>query len=276
MKKAFVIGDPIDHSLSPALHNFWLQEMGIDGSYEAINCPERYLHKTINKLLKEGYVGGNVTIPHKEKAMMLCDELDEVAKKVGAVNTLVFDGGKILGKNTDVKGFLDNVSRETFDFSQKKALVIGAGGAARAVIVALKQAGAEIIITNRTRKRAEMLAQEYDCEVLDWEKKNELSTFSILVNTTSLGMEGADNLEIDLSLLPKESLVTDIVYNPLRTSLLEQADKLGIKTVTGIGMLIYQAAPGFKAWFGREPNISHEIFQFLEKELEPQKWVQQS
>ena len=275
-KKAFVIGNPIEHSLSPALHGLWLKELGINGKYEAIDCPPRYLAKTIKKLAEDGYQGGNVTIPHKEKVMLLCDEIDDLAKQVGAVNTLEFKNGKIIGRNTDVEGFINNVSRETFSPQGKKALILGAGGAARAVILGLQNAGCDITISNRTLAKAQKLATEFGCEILEWQDRNELSKFDILVNTTSLGMENGPPLEINLDLLPKSALVTDIVYNPQKTELLSQAEKLGLNIVEGLGMLIYQAVAGFEIWFGQKPNVSRETFKYLQKQLEPNKWVQQS
>lgn len=275
-KRAFVIGDPIEHSLSPALHSYWLKELGITGKYEAIGCPPRYLAQTIKKFVKDGYAGGNVTIPHKEKVMLLCDEVDELAKKVGAVNTLEFKDGKVIGRNTDIEGFIENVSRETFTFSGKNALVLGAGGAARAIILGLKNEGVKVTISNRTKDKAEKLAEEFGCEVLDWEDRNNLAEYNVLVNTTSLGMENHPPLEIDLSSMPKDSLVTDIVYNPLKTDLLIQAEDLGLEIEMGLGMLVYQAVAGFNIWFGKKPNVSRETFEFLEKKLEPNKWVQQS
>lgn len=267
LKKAFVIGDPIQHSLSPKLHNYWLGRMGIAGKYEAINCPERYLSKTIKKLAKDGYVGGNVTIPHKEKIMMLCDDIDELAAKVGAVNTLVFKDGKIKGYNTDVEGFIQNVSRETSLKNIKTALVLGAGGASRAVILGLRRENIEVTICNRTFEKAEKLAEEFGCEVLDWEQRGKLLAYDLIVNTTSLGMKGEGTTNINFVGAKKSAVVTDIVYNPIHTEFLIAADAKLLKTIGGLGMLIHQAQPGFEMWFGKKPEINAEVFHYLERAL---------
>lgn len=262
-KKAFIIGSPVSHSLSPKLHGFWLKQMGIKGDYDAVNVPPEYLVKTVKKL-PEKFVGGNVTIPHKEKVLMLCDEVDELARKVGAVNTLVFRDSKICGYNTDVFGFMENL--HVAGVKPTKALVLGAGGAARAVIVGLKQAAVNVVITNRTLDKAEKLAKEFGCDVIEWEHKEViLGEIDLVVNTTSLGMKGQDELAIDLSGLPKNAVVNDIVYNPLETALLKQARELGLKTVDGLGMLLYQAVQGFEFWFGKKPEVTPELREYIVK-----------
>lgn len=267
--KAFVIGSPIEHSLSPKLHGYWLQHYGIDGSYEAINCPPEYFVKTIKKLASNGYAGGNVTIPHKERALMAADSADDLARKVGAANTLFFKDGKIHASNTDVYGFTYNLVANGVDISAiKNALVIGAGGAARAVIVALKEKNVKISITNRTLENAVKLGKEFDVEVVDWhQKESALPNVQLVVNTTSLGMKNHDDLEIDLSSLPKNAAVNDIVYNPLETSLLKQAKKLSLKAVDGLGMLLHQAVPGFEKWFGKNPQVSKELYEELARKF---------
>ncbi len=276
LRKAFILGDPIEHSLSPDIHGYWLREHGIDGSYEAFNVPPAYLAKTLRKLAAEGYVGGNITIPHKEKALMLCDELSDAAREIGAVNTIIFKDGKVFGDNTDAYGFMENiVSRETFAFEGKKALVLGAGGASRAVVYALQKAGSEVLIANRTAERAEKLAENFGCGVLDWGKLSELNDIDFLVNTTSLGMEGQDALSIDLTALPSSALVTDIVYNPLETELLKQANERDLKAVDGLGMLLHQAVPGFEKWFGARPEVTPDLRDSVLKALKAreEKWV---
>ena len=276
LRKAFILGDPIEHSLSPDIHGYWLREHGIDGSYEAFNVPPAYLAKTLRKLAAEGYVGGNITIPHKEKALMLCDELSDAAREIGAVNTIIFKDGKVFGDNTDAYGFMENiVSRETFAFGGKKALVLGAGGASRAVVYALQKAGSEVLIANRTAERAEKLAENFGCGVLDWSKLSELNDIDFLVNTTSLGMEGQDALSIDLTALPSSALVTDIVYNPLETELLKQANERDLKAVDGLGMLLHQAVPGFEKWFGARPEVTPDLRDSVLKALKAreEKWV---
>lgn len=267
IKKAFVIGDPVGHSLSPKLHNYWLGQMNIHGKYEAIACPERYLATTIKKMADNGYVGGNVTIPHKEKIMMICDEVDDLAVRVGAVNTLVFEDGKIKGSNTDVEGFIQNVSRETSLADIKTALVLGAGGASRAVILGLQSESIEVTICNRTFSKAEKLAQEFGCEALDWEHRGKLLGYDLIVNTTSLGMKGEGTTNINFVGAKQSAVVTDIVYNPIHTEFLIAADAKLLKTIGGLGMLIHQAQPGFEKWFGQKPEINDELFHYLERAL---------
>ncbi len=273
--KAFVIGHPISHSLSPKLHGYWIKEYGIDGSYEAINCPPEYFVKTIRKLANTGYAGGNVTIPHKEVALMVADSSDSLAKKIGAANTLIFNNGKIHASNTDAYGFTENLKSGGFDFTNVKntknnnesnALVLGAGGASRAIIVALQEQGMNVLLTNRTLDKSKKIAREFNCEVIKWEKKEEvLPKIKLLVNTTSLGMKGQDDLEIDLSTLPPDATVNDIIYNPLETKLLSQARALKLHSVDGLGMLLNQAAPGFEKWFGRYPEVTPELYRQLAK-----------
>ena len=273
--KAFVIGHPISHSLSPKLHGYWLNEYGIDGSYEAINCPPEYFVKTIRKLASLGYAGGNVTIPHKEVALMVADSSDALAKKIGAANTLVFNSGKIVASNTDAYGFTENLKASGLDFTNVKigasgaasnALVMGSGGASRAIIVALQDIGFNVMLTNRTLERAKKLGREFSCEIVKWEKKEDvLPKIKLLVNTTSLGMKGEDEMEIDLSGLPKDAAVNDIIYNPLETKLLMQARMLKLKTIGGLGMLLNQAAPGFEKWFGKRPTVTKELYEYLAK-----------
>lgn len=238
--------------------------------------PPAYLAKVVRKLAADGYVGGNVTIPHKEKVLLLCDEVSEVAQKIGAVNTLRFENGKIFGDNTDAYGFTENVvSRETFFIKSRKALVLGAGGASRAIIYALQKQGAKVAICNRTIDRAENLAKQFDCEAVDWEVTQDLHDYNLLVNTTSLGMVGEPALELDLSTLPRDAMVVDIVYNPLETPLLKQAQELGLKVVDGLGMLLHQAAPAFTQWFGVMPKVDAELRVYIEKCLAERetKWT---
>ena len=263
--KAFIIGSPVSHSLSPMLHQYWLRQYCIDGSYEAINVPPDYLMKTVKAMPGKGYIGGNVTIPHKEKVMMLCDDIDQSALAVGAVNTLKFEGGKIKGYNTDVHGFTQNLKTGGADFSIiKSALVLGAGGAARAVIIALMKNNIRVAVTNRTFDKAEKLAHEFGCEIYNWEEKEEyLGGYQLLINTTSLGMKGQSSLEIDLNNLGAEAVVNDIVYNPLETPFLKQARDMGLKTVDGIGMLLYQAVEGFEMWFGKKPEVTAELREYI-------------
>lgn len=288
MKKACVIGYPVSHSLSPKLHGFWLKKYGIEGEYSAQEIRPEALADFIKNMAVNGFCGANLTIPHKETVMKLLDELDDTAKAIGAVNLIVVKDGKLSGTNTDAYGFAENIKPHIT--GKNKAVVLGAGGAARAVIYALNMLGfAEIIITNRTKERAEELLLSYqrmlvssgnnsldsclrgndNIEVADWQVRGEiLKNADLLVNTTSLGMAGKEPLDIDLSELPKTALVTDIVYNPLITPLLAQAQARGNPTVDGLGMLLHQAVPAFAAWFakelnGRKPEVTQELRDYI-------------
>ena len=262
MIKAGVIGHPIAHSLSPKLHNYWLKKYGIDGEYKAYDIAPDALFDFVSFLREKGMVGCNVTIPHKEMAVSLVRNLDEAARMIGAVNTIVVErDGTLTGMNTDAYGFSENIKPHLRD--KQKAVILGAGGAARAVIVALKQLGfTNIIITNRTRVRAEELAAQHGLQRVEWSEKDAaLAGADLLVNTTSLGMVGKEPLELSLDALPKNALVTDIVYKPLITPLLAAAQARGNPIVDGLGMLLHQAAPGFAAWFGLPhlPEVTQEL-----------------
>lgn len=262
MIKAAVIGDPIAHSLSPKIHNFFLKELGINGSYEAIRVEKNELHEAVRNLVNQGFAGFNVTIPHKEKIFEICDELDETAKLTGAVNTVVITKEKkIRGLNSDVSGFLKNLknSAPDFDLKNKTAFVIGAGGAARAVVFGLLQSGVKkIYLTNRTEKK---LFEEEFLSKENFEKK--LGECDLLVNTTSLGMAGCEPLSLDLSSLNKSAIVCDIVYKPLETELLKSAKARGNKVVTGIGMLVEQALVGFELWFEKKAKPNAKLMEVL-------------
>lgn len=262
MIKAAVIGDPISHSLSPKIHNFFLQQLGIEGSYEAIRVQKDELREAVQKLVDQGFAGFNVTLPHKEKIFEICDEIDETARLTGAVNTVVITPEKKLrGLNSDVSGFLQNLknSQPNFDLRGKNIFIIGAGGAARAVVYGLlKSEVKKIYLTNRTEKKftdVEFLSRE------NFEKK--LDECDLLVNTTSLGMLGKDTLRVDLKNLKHSAIVYDIVYNPLKTELLKSAEIRGNQIVTGIGMLVEQALVGFEEWFGKRPEPSEDLMKCL-------------
>jgi shikimate dehydrogenase len=273
--KAAVIGHPIKHSKSPLIHNYWIEKYGLAGSYEAIDLSPENLESGLKRLIDEGYTGFNFTVPHKQSMLKICDELDNSAKVVGAVNTALVRGGKIHGSNTDSFGFLANItqSEPNFEFDLGPAVVLGAGGAARAVISGLIGMRApQIILINRTKEKAEALAQDMGfgtddmIRVVDWEGRAEaLDHANLLVNTTSLGMEGQPPLGIDLSQLPSFALVNDIVYAPLYTDLLTAAKGRGNPVVTGIGMLLHQARPAFKEWFGLMPDIDEDLQELVLK-----------
>ncbi|WP_412559174.1 shikimate dehydrogenase [Thalassospira sp. MIT1370] len=268
---AGVMGWPVSHSKSPRLHGYWLAKYGIDGSYMPLPVEPENFQAALISLRNLGFSGVNVTIPQKEMAMPECDELSDRARRIGAVNTVTFaKDGRLLGDNTDGFGFIENLRQEApdIDFTSGPAVVLGAGGASRAILVALLDEGSpEIRIANRTRARAEDLVREFNdrrLTVIDWPvSPDALSDVSLLVNTTSLGMVGQPKLDIDLDGLPTSALVTDIVYAPLITGLLQHAKDRGNPIVDGLGMLLHQARPGFHRWFGIDPEVTQELRDFV-------------
>jgi shikimate dehydrogenase len=274
MKRAFVVGYPIAHSRSPLIHSFWLKQAGIAGSYERIAVEPASFPDFARSLKVQGFVGGNVTVPHKETAFRIAAVDDPVARDLHAVNTLWLEGDTLKGANTDVAGFLANLDQEApgWDGRLDHAVVLGAGGAARAVLYGLLQRGAEeILLANRTIERAQALALHFGPRVkaLAWDKARQaLAGADLLVNTTSLGMKGQPPLDLDLGNLPRMALVTDIVYVPLETPLLAKARALGLRTVDGLGMLLHQAVPGFERWFGVRPVVSAELRALILADIE--------
>lgn len=272
---AGVIGWPIGHSRSPLMHNHWLAEAGIEGRYVALGIPPEDLEGELKVLIKKGFRGLNVTIPHKSAVRAAMDRLDEAARIIGAVNTIIIEpDGSLEGRNTDAAGFIENLAQARTEWRARSALVLGAGGAARAVVYGLARAGVEeIVIANRTRARAEAIAADLAglgarVLVAEWETIRErMKGASLLVNTTSLGMTGAPPLTLDLTPLPADALVTDIVYAPLETELLAAARARGLETVDGLGMLIHQARFAFEAWFGTRPAASAELRDALVEDL---------
>ncbi len=269
-KLAGVIGCPVSHSKSPRLHGFWLDKYKIDGTYVPLAVEPEDFAKAVHGLLASGFAGVNVTVPHKENALKIADEVSPIAASIGASNTLIFkEDGSIYADNTDGYGFYENLVKGAPDWKADggPAVVLGAGGAARAILIALAEAGVpEIRLTNRTHARAEQLAAELDAPItlIDWEERNEaLDGCNLLTNTTTLGMTGQPLLEIELFELPKTALVNDIVYAPLHTNLLEKAHAHGCHYVDGLGMLLHQARPGFQAWFGTDPVVDEELRSFV-------------
>jgi len=267
---AGVLGWPVSHSRSPRLHGFWLERLGIDGAYLPLPVAPEHLETAVQALAKMGFRGGNLTVPHKEAALALMDELEPLAARIGAVNTVVVRAdGSLLGRNTDAFGFLENLRRgcPAWTATAGPAVVIGAGGAARAVVAALGEAGLPAIrLVNRHRHRAEQLAADLGgpITVVDWAERAEaLAGAAVLVNTTTLGMAGQPGLELDLADLPRTAVVNDIVYTPLETALLAAARRRGNPVVDGLGMLLWQAAPGFEAWFGVRPEVTAELRDFV-------------
>ena len=266
---AGIMGWPVSHSRSPALHNFWLDEHDVDGAYVPLPVEPGRLETALRALPALGFRGCNLTIPHKQKAMTIVDRVDPVARRIGAVNTvLVAEDGTLEAHNTDVYGFRENLRDcvPDCDPTVGPAVVLGAGGAARAVVASLIEDGvSEIRLVNRTAVRAEQIAAELGdgqgrISVYRWDaRKTVLADAGLLVNTTSLGMAGEPELEIDLARLPSQAVVVDIVYVPLDTALLVEARRRGRRTVDGLGMLLHQGRPGFEAWFGTPVRVTREL-----------------
>ena len=259
---AGVIGHPIAHSKSPVLHGHWLHTHNIPGHYIPMDVSPEHLEDVLRNLPKMGFVGANVTLPHKERALEIADQVTDRATLIGAANTLIFlEDGKILADNTDGYGFIQNLRQHApeWDATAGPAIVLGAGGAARAVVASLLDVGVpEIYISNRTRVRAEQLRDDFGArlKVVEWvQAGNMLEDGATIVNTTSLGMLGKAELRVPLDGLQKGALVTDLVYTPLRTPFLDEAQDRGCVTVDGLGMLLHQAVPGFERWFGTRPDV---------------------
>lgn len=267
---AGVIGSPIGHSKSPRLHGHWLRKYGLPGHYIPMEVAPGHLETVLRTLPKAGFVGANITVPHKEAALEIADVITDRATLIGAANTLIFrEDGKIHADNTDGYGFVENLRQGAPDWDPASgpAVVLGAGGASRAVLASLLSAGVpEILLTNRTKIRAEALQREFGARirVVDWvQAGNVMEDATLLVNTTSLGMTGSPELRIPLDGLTPKAVVTDIVYSPLKTRLLQVAEEIGCHPVDGLGMLIYQAIPGFERWFGQRPEVDEEIRRIM-------------
>lgn len=266
-RKVCIIGWPVTHSRSPLIHNYWIEKYGVeDALYERLGVPPENFAATLRDLSKLGYIGANVTVPHKEAAFAALAFHDANAERLKAVNTLVMTPKGFEGRNTDGYGFIANLRERAQAWQPESgpAVLIGAGGATRAIAAALEAEGVpELRIVNRTRARAETLAAELklcNARIFDWEEANSaLDGAALLVNTTTLGMKGAGEVDFSLGMLPRTALVTDIVYTPLETGLLARARLQGFATVDGLGMLLHQAVPGFEAWFGIRPEVTAEL-----------------
>lgn len=267
---AGVMGWPVAHSLSPLIHGYWLEKHQINAVYLPFPTQPDHLNEVITALPHMGCVGVNLTIPHKQAVMPLLDAVDDTARGIGAVNTVAMKDGERHGFNTDAYGFIEGLKAQA-DFHTGQALVIGAGGAARAVVHALDQAGfTTIYIMNRTREKAEILTElSSHAKVINWQQAPaELKDTDLLVNTTALGMTGKPTLDLDITDLPPHAAVCDIVYAPLETALLKQARMQKLSTADGLGMLLYQAQKAFAIWFGVTPDVDDELRQRLIQHLE--------
>ncbi|WP_114376548.1 shikimate dehydrogenase [Elioraea thermophila] len=270
---AGVFGWPVAHSRSPRLHGFWLDRHRIDGAYVPLPVrPDRFAD-AVRALRDLGFRGGNVTIPHKEAAFAVCDRVTRRAERAGAVNTLVFDAdGTIAGDNTDGWGFLESLRTAipALDLAGRTAVVLGAGGAARAIAAALLDEGAQVALVNRTPDRAAALARALGGAIAAhaWDAVHALlPAADLLINTTALGMKGTPSPVLPLERLPDHAIVADIVYVPRRTGLLCAAERRGLCTVGGLGMLLHQARPGFAAWFGIDPVVDAELEAFVAADI---------
>lgn len=274
-----VIGDPISHSLSPKIHNYLLKKHQIDGFYFALKVKNGDLANCVQHLSKIGLKGFNVTIPHKEEIFRICHNKSKTALKVKAVNTVVImPNGHLFGHNSDGEGFINNIKKSApnFNFKGKNIVILGAGGATRAIYFALlKEKVDQITLTNRSIDKAKILIDDFkqdfpdiSLKIIDWnDKEKALEDCDLLINCTSLGMSGQESLNIDLKTLNNSAIVTDIVYKPLMTDLLIEAEKRGNKIVTGIGMLVNQALVGFELWFGVKPQSDEELDKILLESL---------
>ena len=269
--RAAVIGDPISHSLSPVLHNYWLKEHAIPARYDAIHVTSDNLEQLLKTLADGGLKGINITLPHKERAAELIVHRDEFATKIGAVNTVILsEDGTLHGKNTDAYGFIQNIKAAAplWNAHGTHALILGAGGAAKAVIAGLITEGvSRITLTNRTAEKAVSLASLLNnvfsttlIHTVEWGNRHDAcADCNLLVNTTQLGMSGQPELEMQLHALPDNAIVTDIVYTPLKTQLLQNAELRGLQVVDGLGMLLWQAQPAFEGWFGIKPEVTDAL-----------------
>ncbi len=270
-RAACLIGWPAAHSRSPLIHHYWLRKLGIAGGYSIEAVPPEGFAELVLNLARHGFVGANVTIPHKERALALTVP-DERARAVGAANTLWYDGTELRSTNTDVEGFIDNLDASAPGWDAgEDALVLGAGGAARAVVFGLLDRGiGRVVVANRTFERARALAEQFGprVEAVAWEAIGDcLPRAELLVNTTSLGMRGQPGLDIDVGALPSRAVVNDLVYVPLVTPLLAAAKARGLRTADGLGMLLHQAVRGFELWFGQRPEVTAELRALVEADL---------
>jgi shikimate dehydrogenase len=268
---AGIIGWPVGHSRSPRLHGYWLEKYGIDGAYVPLPIPPEHFAAAVRGLMYAGFAGANVTIPHKTAAFEVCDIVDETAKRAGAVNRLTFRDGKISGSNTDGWGFVANLRAHGVDPKAGPALLVGAGGGARAIAAALLAEGVRVTISNRTASRAEQLVRDLPgLAIIPWDHRDAaVADHALVINATSLGMEHKEPLALDLSRAAPGTAIADIVYVPLETTLLRDAKARGLTPVEGLGMLLHQAVSAFHGWFGVEPVVDDGLRRFVAADLLP-------
>ena len=261
MKKYFVIGNPIDHSFSPKLHNYWLKQNNINAIYDKIRLEKNEVESFIKDIKKQKINGCNVTVPFKKSVIPFLDKLSLEADKTQSVNTIVYDDGNLIGHNTDISGFEQAIKRFNFQMKDKKILILGAGGVVPSIIFALKKMNVlKIILSNRTKANAENLKSQFnDLEIIDW---GDTVAFDVVINATSLGLNN-ETINLDFSKIGNKKLFYDIIYNPNETNFLKEGKKLGNYTENGKLMFIFQALEAFKLWHKIEPKINNEIFGIL-------------
>jgi shikimate dehydrogenase len=264
MKKFLVIGNPIDHSLSPTLHNYWIKNNGIEAIYEKKKVDESELEELIAQIKKEKIHGANVTVPFKKTIIPFLDELSLEAEQTQSVNTLCFKEGKIVGHNTDIVGFETSIEKSKYNAFNKEVLILGAGGVVPSIIFALnKMKVSKIKVSNRTKEKAESLKENFkNIELIEW---GEVPNFDIIINATSIGLMKEDNIKLDFSLISGNKLFYDVIYNPSETNFLKIGNKLGNKTLNGKLMFIYQGLAAFNIWHGLKPDVDENVIKLLDK-----------
>jgi shikimate dehydrogenase len=264
MKKFLVIGNPIEHSLSPKLHNYWIKNNGIDAVYEKIKLDEDELENIVLQIKQKKIYGANITVPFKKAIIPFLDELTTEADSTQSVNTLFLKDNKVIGHNTDIIGFETSIKNFKFNIFNKEVFILGAGGVVPSIIFALnKMKVSKIIISNRTREKAENLKKLFkNIEIIDW---GEVPNFDMIINATSIGLKKGDHITLDFSLISKNSLFYDVIYNPKETNFLKTGKKIGNLTLNGKLMFIYQALSAFNIWHGIEPNVNEEVTKLLDQ-----------
>jgi len=263
MKKFLVIGNPIEHSLSPKLHNYWIKNNGINAIYEKQKLNESELEQTIEDIKKEKINGVNVTVPFKKKIIPFLDELSVEAVKTQSVNTLYLKNKKVVGHNTDIIGFETSIEKSKYDVINKKVLILGAGGVVPSIIFALnKMKVSKIIISNRTKEKAQYLKKDFkNIELIEW---GEVPNFDMIINATSIGLKEDDNIKLNFSSISGNKFFYDVIYNPSETNFLKVGKKLGNKTLNGKLMFIYQGLAAFNIWHGLKPDVDENVIKLLD------------
>ena len=263
MKKFLVIGNPIEHSLSPRLHNYWIKNNGIDAIYEKTKLDENELENIVLQIKQKKIYGANITVPFKKAIIPFLDELTTEADSTQSVNTLFLKDNKVIGHNTDIIGFETSIKKSKFNILNKEVLILGAGGVVPSIIFALnKMKVSKIIISNRTREKAENLKKLFkNIEIIDW---GEVPNSDMIINATSIGLKKEDHIILDFSLTSKNSLFYDVIYNPKETNFLKTGKKMGNMTLNGKLMFIYQALSAFNIWHGIEPNVNEDVIKLLD------------